>query len=137
MSPEENKAILLRFLKELGKGNVAIVDQFCAENFVFHSPTHPGWPRGLDGARQLAQAVVEHPDYVDGQSKMDDILAVDDKVILRYSVFGTYVGEEKPGYPRKGERFASATIAIYRFVDGKIVDDWGVQELSTTETPWG
>ena len=98
MTPEENKAILLQFLKELGKGNVAIVDQVCAENFVFHSPTHPGWPRGLEGAKQLPRAIVEHPDYVDGRSKMDDILAVDDKVILRYSVFGTYVGEEKPGY---------------------------------------
>jgi ketosteroid isomerase-like protein len=137
MTPEQNKAILLRFLKELGKGNVAIVDQVCADNFVFHSPTHPCWPCGLDGAKQLAKAVVEHPEYIDGRSKMDDILAVDDKVILRYSVFGTYVGEEKPGYPKKGERFASAVIAIYRFVDGKIVDDWGVQELSTTETPWG
>ena len=137
MTPEQNKAILLRFLKELGKGNVAIVDQVCADNFVFHSPTHPGWPCGLDGAKQLARAVVEHPEYIDGRSKMDDILAVDDKVILRYSVFGTYVGEEKPGSPKKGERFASAVIAIYRFVDGKIVDDWGVQEFSTTETPWG
>ena len=44
MIPEENKAIFLRFLEELGKGNVAIVDQVCSENFVFHSPTHPGWP---------------------------------------------------------------------------------------------
>jgi ketosteroid isomerase-like protein len=137
MTPEENKAIFLRFLEELGKGNVAIVDQVCAENFVLHSPTHRGWPRGLDGARQLAKAVVEHPEYIDGRSKMDDILAVDDKVILRYSVFGTYVGEEKPGYLKKGERFASGVIAIYRFVDGKIVDDWGVQEFCATETPWG
>ena len=137
MTPEENKAILLRFLEDLGKGNVDIVHQVCAENFVFHSPTHPGWPGGLEGAKELAKAVVEHPDYIDRQSKIDDVLAVDDKVILRWSVFGTYVGEEKPGSPKKGERFASAAIAIYRFVDGKIVDDWGVQELSTTGTPWG
>lgn len=137
MTPEENKAIFLRFLKELGKGNVAIVDQVCAENFVFHSPTHPGWPRGLEGAKQLAKAVVEHPDYIDGQSKIDDVLAVDDKVILRWSVFGTYVGEEKPGYLKKGERFTCGAIAIYRFVNGKIVDDWGVQEFCATEAPWG
>jgi hypothetical protein len=88
--------------------------------------THPltQGGRGLEGARQLARAVVEHPDYINSHSKIDDILAVDDKVVLRYTVIGTYVGEEKPGYPKKGERFASGTIAIYRFVDGKIADDW-------------
>lgn len=137
MTPEENKATLLRFLSELGKGNVSSVDQFCAEDFAFHSPTHPGWTRGLEGAKQLAAAVVEHPEYIDGQSRIDDIFAVDDKVVLRYSVFGTYVGDDKPGYLKKGQRFAVATIAIYRFVNGKIVDDWGVQEVGAPETPWG
>jgi predicted ester cyclase len=137
MTAEENKAIFLRFLRELGKGNVAIVDDVCSEKFVFHSPSHSGWPRGLEGARQLATAVVEHPYYIDGHTKIDDIFAVDDKVVLRFSVFGTYVGEEKPGYPKKGERFASGAIAIYRFVDGKIEDDWGVEGICATDTPWG
>ena len=59
------------------------------------------------------------------------------KVVLRFSVFGMYVGEERPGGLKKGQRFASAAIAIYRFVDGRIVDDWGVQELAVTEAPWG
>jgi ketosteroid isomerase-like protein len=137
MTAQENKTTLLQFLEELGKGNAATVNEVCAENFVFHSPRYPGWPRGLEGARQLAAAVVEHPDYVDGQSKIDDVFAVDDKVVLRFGVFGTYVGEERSGGPKKGERFASAAIAIYRFVDGKIVDDWGVQELAGTDAPWG
>ena len=137
MTAQENKTIFLQFLEELGKGNAATVNEVCSEDFVFHSPRYPGWPRGVEGARQLAAAVVEHPDYVDSHSKMDDVFAVDDKVVLRYSVFGTYVGEERPGGPKKGERFASAIIAIYRFVDGKIVDDWGVQEIPVTDAPWG
>ena len=28
--------------KELGKGNVGIVDQVCLENVVFYSPNHSG-----------------------------------------------------------------------------------------------
>jgi|HubBroStandDraft_1064217.scaffolds.fasta_scaffold24943_2 ketosteroid isomerase-like protein len=137
MTAEENKAILLRFLAELRKGNTAIVDDVCSEDFVFHSPAYPGWPRGLEGARQLGRAVVEHPTYTDGHAKLDDIFAVDDKVVLRWSVHGTYAGEEKPGLLRRGERFTLAAIAIYRFVDGKIVDDWGVEEFCATDTPWG
>jgi len=51
MTAEKNKAILLRFLKELDKGNVAIVGEVCSPNFHFQSPDFPGWPRGLQGAR--------------------------------------------------------------------------------------
>jgi hypothetical protein len=38
MSPEQNKAIFVRFMKELGKGNLAIIDEVCAPDFAFHSP---------------------------------------------------------------------------------------------------
>ena len=62
---------------------------------------------------------------------------MDDKVVLRYTVFGTHVGEEKRGYPKKSERFASGAIAISRFVDGKIADDWGVEALGAPDAPWG
>src|SRR5215469_6568607 len=102
MTAQENKTILLQFLEELRNGNTATVNEVCSEDFVFHSPSYPGWPHGLQGARQLATAVVEHPGYVEGHSKIDDIFAVDDKVVLRWSVFGTYVGEEKPGGPKRG-----------------------------------
>ena len=47
MSGEENKAIFIRFVKELGKQNLAIIDEVCSPDFAFHSPNFPGWPRGL------------------------------------------------------------------------------------------
>jgi len=45
MSPEENKAILLKLIKELEKGNVAIIDEVCSPAFHFQLPNFPGWPR--------------------------------------------------------------------------------------------
>ncbi|HXN86429.1 MAG TPA: nuclear transport factor 2 family protein, partial [Candidatus Binataceae bacterium] len=71
MSPEENKAIFLRFIKELGKGNLGIVDEICSPDFTFRSPNFPDWPRGLDGARQLA--VVGRSLFSHLQNKIDDI----------------------------------------------------------------
>ena len=56
MTPEQNKAIFMRFVKELGKGNLDIVDEVCSPDFAFHSPNFPNWPRGLEGARTLAGA---------------------------------------------------------------------------------
>jgi hypothetical protein len=65
--------------------------------------------------------------FSDAQTKLDDVFAADDKLVIRMTIRGTYVGEDVPGFPKKGERFAMGGVAIYRFVDGKIVDDWGIQ----------
>lgn len=135
MSAEENKAILIRFMKELGKENLAIIDEVCSPNFAFRSPNFPGWPRGLEGARTLS--VAGRSMFSDAQTKLDDIFAADNKVVIRMTIRGTYIGEHLPGFPKKGERFAMGAIAIYRFVDGKIVDDWGIQVTCPTDTPWG
>jgi predicted ester cyclase len=136
MSPEENKAIFLHFINELSKGNNAIVDEICAPDFAFHSPNFPGWPRGLEGARQLAVSgrSLFSPD---AQTTIDDVFAADDKVVLRMTLRGTYIGEPKHAFPQPGERFAMGIVAIYRFVGGKIVDDWGIQVSCPADTPWG
>lgn len=135
MSPEKNIAILKRFMKELGKGNLAIIDEVCSPDFVFHSPNFPNWPLGLEGARTLV--VVGDSMVTDSETKLDDIFAADDKVVIRMTIRGTYIGEPLPGFPKKGEKFSMGGVAIYRFVDGKIVDDWGIQLTCPTDTPWG
>jgi SnoaL-like polyketide cyclase len=78
MSAEENKAIFIRFMRELGKSNLAIIDEVCSADFAFHSPNFPGWPRGLEGARTLS--VAGRSMFSDAQTKLDDIFAADDKV---------------------------------------------------------
>jgi predicted ester cyclase len=135
MTPEENKAIFKRFIKELGKGNLAIIDEVCSPDFVFRSPNFPNWPRGLEGARSLV--VAGSSMVTDSETRVDDIFAGEDKVVIRMTMHGTFIGEPTPGFPRKGEKFSMGLVAIYRFVDGKIVDDWGIQLTCPTDTPWG
>ncbi len=135
MSADENKAIFRRFMKELRKGNLEIIDEVCSPDFVFRSPNFPGWPQGLEGARSIA--VAGRTLFSDAQTTLDDIFAAEDKVVIRMTIRGTYIGEPLPGFPKKGERFAMGGVAIYRFVDGKIVDDWGIQLTCPTDSPWG
>ena len=135
MSAEENKAIFLRFLDELKKGNLGIIDEVCSPNFAFYSPNHPDWPRGLEGARKLI--ALSRSLFSDVQSTVDDIFAEGEKVAVRWTIRGIYQGESKPGFPKPGERFILGAISIYRFANGKIEDDWGVEAFWPTGTPWG
>ena len=111
MSAEENKAIFLKFIDELARGNLAVIDEVCSPNFAFHSPNWPGWPRGLEGARALA--TLGRKLFADVQGSIEDIFAEGDKVAVRWASSGTYIGEAKPGSPNPGDR-ASLT-RINRF----------------------
>jgi len=137
MSAGQNKTILLRFYDELRKGNLDAVEQYCAPNFAFHSPNFPNWPGGLDGARRLAAAGPTM--FSEGSSTLDDIIAADDKVVVRIAQRVTYIGEPRSGFPKPGEKFSMGAVAIYRILDGKIVDDWGIQVScpQATDIPWG
>ena len=132
MSAEENKAIFLRFIDEIRKGNLGIVNEVCSPNFAFHSPNHPDWPRGLEAARQLVGA--PRAGGV-AQATIEDIFAEGDRVAVRWTFSGIYHGETRPGSPMPGEHFTAGAISIYRFVEGKIEDDWGVEAFWPTGTP--
>jgi predicted SnoaL-like aldol condensation-catalyzing enzyme len=132
MSAAENKAIFLRFIDELVRGNLAIVDEVCAPTFRFYSPNSPNFPRGLEGARML----VSRGRDAGVQTKIEDIFAEGDKVAVRWTYTGIYRGEPRPGYPKPGERIVFGSMSIYRFADGKIEEDWGLDVVSPVGDPW-
>ena len=134
MSAEENKATLLRAIDELNKGNLDFIDDVFSPNFALYSPTSPNWPRGLEGARKMiTQLRMILPDV---HATVEDIFAEGDKVAVRWTFRGTYQGEAKLGFPNPGERCVVVTISTYRFVDGKIEDDWGVTAFWQTGNAW-
>jgi SnoaL-like polyketide cyclase len=52
MSIEENKALVQRLLTEVwSKGNLNLIDELIAPDYVLHDPTHPGL-RGRAGIRE-------------------------------------------------------------------------------------
>jgi hypothetical protein len=53
MSAEQNKATFLRFVSELNKGNLSVIDEVCSPTCAFYSPRRPDWPLGLAGARKI------------------------------------------------------------------------------------
>ena len=133
MSAEENKAIIVRVIDELKKGNLGIIDEVFSPNFAFHSHINPNGPlRGLEGARKMVTSSV----FSDLQVTIEDIFAAGDKVAVRWTFRGTYQGEAKPGFPKPGERCTLVAISMYRFANGKIKDDWGVEAFWQTGEAW-
>ena len=71
------------------------------------------------------------------QTRIEDIIAEDEKVAVRWTFSGIFRGEPRPGYPQPGERITSGSMSIYRFANGKIEEDWGLDVVSPNADPWG
>jgi predicted ester cyclase len=81
--------------------------------------SEPGSP---DDEKELLSSVAEA--FPDWRWDVEEMLAVDDKVITRYVVRGTHRGEFM-GVAPTGKKVAFTGINIVRLEGGKIVESWG------------
>ncbi len=126
MSLEENKAIELRFLEEVvNKGNLDIIDELCAANFVDHNAP-PGIAPDREGYKQFfAMSRSALPDF---HSTIEDMIAEGDKVVERFTGRGTHKGEWM-GIAPTGKQITIQGMAIHRITDGKIVENWANMDM--------
>ena len=126
MSLEENKAIELRFFEEVvNKGNLAVIDEIVAANFVQPDAT-PGTTPDREGLKQFF--AMAHSAFPDFHSTLEDMFAEGDKVVQRFTARGTHKGEWM-GIASTGKQMTASGIAIHRITGGKIVEGWTSMDM--------
>ncbi len=123
MSIEENKGILRRFYEEIGKGNLAIIDELIADDQVEHSPFLPGQAPGRQGTLELFTMI--RAAFPDLHFTVEDMVAEGDKVVCRGTFGGTHKGEFM-GIAATGKQMTVGVIEIVRIAGGKMVEHWNV-----------
>jgi steroid delta-isomerase-like uncharacterized protein len=125
MSTEENKAIVRRFWGVWEEGNIDLVDELLAPDYVNHTPATPDQPTGPEGVKGVvAMFRSAMPDL---RVIIEDTIAEGDKVAVRYTLEGTHEGELF-GVPPTGKRLSIKSIAVERVSEGRIRDHWRVTE---------
>ena len=119
MSEEENKAIMHRGYEALNQRNLAVFDEMCTPDFVFHYAS-----RRLEGREAFKQFlsmwITAFPDL---HFTVDDIIAEGDAVVVRHTARGTHQGELM-GIAPTGKEVTSTGIVICHIVNGKAVAEW-------------
>lgn len=139
MSTEQNKEIARQFTEQVfNQGNLDSIDQFLAPDYVNHT-TPPNFPRGPAGTKAFISMF--RAGFPDLSVNIDDMIAEDDKVVIRHTTRGTHSGMFL-GMPPTGRVVQVFGVDIVRIVDGKIVEDWGIidqpalmQQLGAMPTP--
>jgi steroid delta-isomerase-like uncharacterized protein len=125
MSSEESKAIVRRFWGIWEEGNIDLVDELLAPDYINHTPASPDQPAGPEGVKGVvAMFRSAMPDL---KVVIEDMIAEDDKVALRYTLEGTHEGELF-GVPPTGRRLSIKSIAVERVSEGRIREHWRITD---------
>lgn len=120
MSAEENKAIVRRFFESFNARTFDDWDEICVPSMVTHQGDNPDCV-DLEHRKQADAANIAA--FPDMDLAIQDMIAADDKVVVRFMESGTHRGAWG-GIPPTGKQHLSPGIIIYRLGEGKIVEEW-------------
>ena len=110
--------------QSFNEGNFELVDQLVASDAVNHDPATPPQIRALRGPEVLKRTVSMYREaFPDVRITVDDVIAADDKVVLRWHSEGTHQGD-LAGLAPTGAHGSVTGISIDRWKDGKLVEAW-------------
>ena len=118
MSIEANKATVLRYFLESHNApyNLDVMDETCS----------PAFAEGQKSWQRMERAA-----YPDKHFAIEDVVAEGDKVLLRWTIRGTHLGEfwtPVGTVSPTGKTITLTSMVLYRLVDGKIVEESGVHD---------
>ena len=126
MSTEANKALVRRWWEETDKGNLAIIDELCAPDYVDHSPPLPGMGEGSAAVRKANETLAAgFPDTV---HTIEAMIAEGDLVVTRLRGRATFTGECL-GIPPNGKVVEITGITIHRIANGKLAEKWSEKDV--------
>ena len=126
MSLDKNKELVREMVEVLfNQGDVGGGDEFLSPDFIENEELPPGVPTGREGVKLLTGML--HTAFPDFEATIEDLIAEDDKVVIRMTWTGTHEGEFM-GIPPTGHRVYLGVFDIVRIADGMIVEHWGLMD---------
>jgi predicted SnoaL-like aldol condensation-catalyzing enzyme len=98
----------------ISSGGAFHVAAWFTEDFRLHDPTAGDWPTGHIGASKLLEKFSTLTQPI--KLEILDSIEEGNRVAVRWGLSGIY----------KGDPVQFAMMAIYRFQDGRIAEDWGI-----------
>ena len=126
MSSEENKTQYRRTIEEVfNQGDLAIVDELVAPDFLNHDGPPGMNNRGPDSTRQIVRML--RTAFPDLHVTIEELVAEGDTVAGRVTMRGTHLGPFQ-GIAPTGRSFQQDHMHFVRFRDGKAIEHRAVRD---------
>jgi steroid delta-isomerase-like uncharacterized protein len=120
MPTEANKVIVRRLIEGFNTGDLALLEETVAPQYLNHHP-FPGQQPGLDGLKELLTAF--RRSFPDLTFTIEEMVAEQDYVTERVSWRGTHRAEFA-GIAPTGRTVTVSGIEMFHIADGKIIESW-------------
>lgn len=125
----ENEERALQYLEAIAghtDGRIDDLAEYVADDVVNHNPVSSdartqGEVRGIEAFRRHAESIPAA--FPDVRFDVQDVIAEDDRVMVRFVLSGTHEGKFM-GIEPTGKEITMSGIVVYRFAEGKIVERW-------------
>jgi steroid delta-isomerase-like uncharacterized protein len=118
---------LERFTTFINSGDAALGQQVISPTATFHVPFGGPPLTGLDGYLQILTMM--RSAFPDIHWTLQETVAEGEKIVARFETRGTHTGAPFMGFPASGKPFCMTAVNIYRFVEGKVVEELGQPDI--------
>ncbi len=123
MSAEQNKILIKEFIQEvINKKRFDLLEKYCSDNFTIHIGTK-GEVKTLAEFRRVNTESGGGTAFPDFKVNIEDIVAEGDKVVMRYTISATHLGEFMGASPT-GKKINWRAIVEYLLKDDKLSEGW-------------
>ena len=127
---EARKAVVWRFIAAIWhQGRFELLDDLIAPTYIHHTSRTAADDghevRGPDGVRR--EVTAWRSAFPDLRFTLDDLLVEGDKVMARWTCRGTHHGVFR-GIAPTGKSVTFTGMTLYRITQGKIVEQWTVED---------
>lgn len=126
MLTSDLKQLAKKFIDAFNRQDISRIAQLISDKYVQHSP---GVPPSRDSFFQFLEA--SYRAFPDCRFEIEDMIAEDDKVLLRWTFYGTHTGRWlNRTDPPTGRTVSFSGMDLWRYdPDGKLAEAWFIGDM--------
>jgi len=117
---EQNKELARKMFEAWGKGDFETYKELLAPDYANYYPSRSTTPMSQEETIEIRKMLQKA--FPDISWSIEELIATEDKVIIRFIERGTHEGEFQ-GIPATGNKYESSGISIRRIENGKVVEE--------------
>lgn len=127
MTPDELRALVQHHIEDgFNRGDWTVCQSTLADDYTAYYGAEGKANVGRDA--YVRACTFLRASFPDVAITIEDLIVEGDKIVMRYTERGTLTGRPFLGIPADGQRYAKPGTTVYRVVDGRLTESWGVED---------
>jgi len=127
VSPDELRALVHRHIEGgFNRGDWTVCQSTLADDYTAYYGAEGKANVGRDA--YVRACTFLRRSFPDVNITIEDLVVEGDKIVMRYTERGTLTGEPFLGIAPDGQAYAKPGTTVYRVVDGRLAESWGVED---------